>query len=597
MTGEHQMGRRSTAQPVTDNHDPMVRFAACKAMARGLAETRTKATDRLKLARAFAAEVIVGYWTTMVQQHGGANWAVKAVPSGNGRLSAEAKRVAADVGSLVTEFPIMDAGYLIGSVYTAMIPDDMRASQGAYYTPPPLVERLIDQAERAGWDPAKHNTIDPACGGGAFLAPLALRMWQKAKKAPPEWTLASIASRLRGIEIDPFAAWISEVLLEAALLPLCLAAKRRMPDVVTVADSMTQDEIGQFDLVIGNPPYGKLTLPAEMRAKYKRSLYGHANLYGVFYDLALRLAKPKTGVVAYLTPTSWLGGAYFTALRSTVAALATPVGMDFVSDRDGVFDGVLQETMLAAFVMGRHRRNLDVSLIIPKGLEESAVEAVGTATITKDGSPWLIARRAEDAPFVAKLRSMPTRLADVGLFVSTGQLVWNRHKGQLRQTKGRGTLPLIWAEAITANGFRHQATQRNHVPHFAILPGQDTLITTQTCAMVQRTTAKEQDRRLLSAVLPQDFLDAYGGAVVENHVNLVCGEDALIIPETVAMLLNSGSADRAFRCISGSVAVSAYELEALPLPTVEQLLELDSAVREKASKIKIEKLIVKFYGG
>jgi adenine-specific DNA-methyltransferase len=32
--------------------------------------------------------------------------------------------------------------------------------------------------------------------------------------------------------------------------------------------------------------------------------------------------------------------------------------------------------------------------------------------------------------------------------------------------------------------------------------------------------------------------------------------------------------DRAFRCISGSVAVSAYELENLPLPAPEELTQL-----------------------
>jgi adenine-specific DNA-methyltransferase len=32
--------------------------------------------------------------------------------------------------------------------------------------------------------------------------------------------------------------------------------------------------------------------------------------------------------------------------------------------------------------------------------------------------------------------------------------------------------------------------------------------------------------------------------------------------------------DRAFRCLSGSVAVSAYELENLPLPSPEDLARL-----------------------
>ncbi|MQT61498.1 N-6 DNA methylase, partial [Pseudomonas sp. FSL R10-0399] len=66
----------------------------------------------------------------------------------------------------------------------------------------------------------------------------------------------------------------------------------------------------RFDLVIGNPPYGRAKLDAETRERYKRSLYGHANLYGLFTDLALRHTKPG-GVIAYVTPTSFLAGVYF----------------------------------------------------------------------------------------------------------------------------------------------------------------------------------------------------------------------------------------------------------------------------------------------
>ena len=43
------------------------------------------------------------------------------------------------------------------------------------------------------------------------------------------------------------------------------------------------------------------------------------------------------------------------------------------------------------------------------------------------------------------------------------------------------------------------------------------------------------------------------------------GTPAVPLP-VLAAFLNSAAADAAFRCLSGSVAVSAYELAALPLP-------------------------------
>ena len=55
-----------------------------------------------------------------------------------------------------------------------------------------------------------------------------------------------------------------------------------------------------------------------------------------------------------------------------------------------------------------------------------------------------------------------------------------------------------------------------------------------------------------------------------------------------AAFLSSQAADRAFRCISGSVAVSAYELEALPLPSPDSLKPLARLVSTGAGRAEID---------
>jgi adenine-specific DNA-methyltransferase len=102
------------------------------------------------------------------------------------------------------------------------------------------------------------------------------------------------------------------------------------------------------------------------------------------------------------------------------------------------------------------------------------------------------------------------------------------------------------------------------------------------CVLLQRTTAKEQVRRLIAAPLPVEFIEQHEAVVVENHLNML----RPIVPKpavshrVLAAFLNSEAADRAFRCVSGSVAVSAYELEAMPLPAPA---ELDALTRLVAS--------------
>ena len=194
---------------------------------------------------------------------------------------------------------------------------------------------------------------------------------------------------------------------------------------------------------------------------------------------------------------------------------------------------------------------------------------------------------------------MPARLADWGYEVSTGPLIWNRFKSQMRARAGRGHFPLIWAEAVTPDGcFIFRADKRNHSPYFKTEPGDDWLIVNKSCVLVQRTTAKEQLRRLIAAELPATFIETHGGVVVENHLNMV---RPIGMPKVssaaVAAVLNSDTVDQMFRCISGSVAVSAFELEAIPLPTADAMAQIERLVTGGAKRTAIEQALLGLYGG
>ena len=101
----------------------------------------------------------------------------------------------------------------------------------------------------------------------------------------------------------------------------------------------------------------------------------------------------------------------------------------------------------------------------------------------------------------------------------------------------------------------------------------------------------------MAAVLPEHFLSEHGGAVIENHVNLLVKEQPInaISLRTINSLLNSEVIDEIFRCISGSVAVSAYELNAIPLPPVFVLLEFQQQLQKTADEQVIQNLIWKMY--
>ncbi len=568
-----------------------------RVMSRALAAS-WKDGAHLSLARAFGIRMVSAWWNAIA---GGD--AIRSIwaPFDTADLQPAVEALADSLGETVAKLVDVEAAaYEIGLIYTGMLPIDHRSLHGIYYTPPALTARLIHLASQAGVDWSTARCLDPTSGGGAFLTPIAQTIAKALAHCDPRIIVENVGNRIRGYELDPFGGWLAQVTLDAAMLPITRAAGARLPVVVTVCDSLRRNPPrDRFDLVIGNPPYGRVKLSPADRARFKRSLYGHSNLYGLFTDMALRHTKVG-GVIAFVTPTSFLAGEYYKNLRALLAKEAPPHAMDFVSVRKGVFDEVLQETLLATYCRGGKPGKIAVTELHPVDTNAVTVKAAGTVPLPGSSfEPWLLPRSAAQAPLVRRMGKMEARLADWGYQVSTGPLVWNRHKDQLVEEPGKGRHPLIWAESITADGrFDFRADRRGHVPYFQYRPGDGWLITDTACVLLQRTTAKEQQRRLIGAAIPEAFIRKHGSVVVENHINMVRpidGEPA-VDAKVLAAFLNSSAADRAFRCVSGSVAVSAFELESLPLPTVAALAPLTKLVNAGADKVDIERTCDQLYG-
>lgn len=569
-----------------------------KAAARDFADL-FEGARRQAMARTFTSEVVESYWRKNQETSARKIPLCKPfVRQERAELPERLISLACGMGEAASVLEPLAAAYLISVTYTAMLPADVRSHLGAYYTPPPLAQRLVSMAGSAGVNWSTCRVLDPACGGGAFLSAVVIPMLKETRGQSPALRIANIAARLTGFEVDPYAAWLSQVFLEAAMLPVCQAARERMPVLVKVCDALSESlpvSDGCYDLVIGNPPYGRVSLTASLRDRFRRSLYGHANLYGVFTDLAVHFAR-SGGVIAYVTPTSFLAGEYFKALRSLLAELARPVNIDFVSVRKGVFDDALQETMLATYRKGCAESIAPaVHFIAPTSQDDLIIEKGGNFAAPAGGGPWLVPRSPEQARLVQKLGKMHWRLRDYGYEVSTGPLVWNRHKDQLAARSGKASYPLLWAESVTGDGqFLFRADKKNHLPYFKAKEGDGWLITKTPCVLLQRTTAKEQSRRLIAAELPARFIRKHGAVVIENHLNMVrpIVKSPAVPPAVLAAFLNNPIVDRTFRCISGSVAVSAYELENLPLPSPGDLVRLAG---KRASRDDVNRACLALY--
>lgn len=574
---------------------PILGSELLKCRARAFGES-TPPKLRLAYAQSFLTFVISHYWSKLSPRP---SRTLRPPPSPPARpLDREALHVAAALAELAATRSVEDAGYLVGSTYAAMLPDDYRSAHGVFYTPPAVVRRLLDSVSAAGVDWVRCRVLDPSCGGGAFLGPVAQRMVYFLKGCDRRVLLRNLRNRLAGYEIDAFAAWMSLIFLDATLNELVGFSGDDQLNPIKICDSLAHHETDDFDLVVGNPPYGRVTLTPELRVVYKRSLYGHANLYGVFLDLAVRKTRPG-GIVAYVTPTSFLCGEYYKKLRALLGAEAPPAAIDFVSERSGVFDNVLQETLLAVFRRSPSGSKVQVQFVEVDGASVEVSHTVSVPLPPRADQPWIMPRARAAARTATRLRAMPNRLSDWGYEVSTGPFVWNRFKSRLRDNPERGAVPILWAEAVGTDGvFSFRAARRNHAPYFVVHHGEESLLVRKSCLLLQRTTAKEQPHRLIAAELPQSFIDEHGAVTVENHLNMVLpiGPEALMDTRTLAAFLNSSAADRAFRCISGTVAVSAYELESMPLPPATALKDLTRLICVSPTRQEIDEICDHLYG-
>lgn len=593
MAGQHEAARTTTSTtPVLDRN-------IVRTLAAAVANEH-----RLTFARSFTFSAARAYAARL-----GPGRSILRAPENVGLISlhTEAEAAAHRLGASLASFATAEAIYLLGCIYTSVLPADFRACHGVFYTPPEIVRRTLDMASAAGTNWRRARCLDPCAGGGAFIVEIIRRIRLALVGTDPALVLTQIGARVRGYDLDPFGAWLAQAAAHFAVHDLEATTGRRLPEIVKVRDSLgiASEDCGAFDLVSSNVPFGRLTLPPERRAFYARSTYGHANLYGLFVDAGLHYAT-HNGVLAYVLPTSMLSGLYFQSLRALLAKEAPPYAVTFVTERSGVFDDALQETMLATYRRGRRSRTGTVSFInidrTPRaGSGDRAVTIAGRFSLPANpNAPWLLPRIPDQAALAAHLRGMKFRLASYGYRVSTGPLVWNRHKPQFRRKCEAGLLPVIWAEAVTSDGrFVWRAEKRDHAPWFACRPQRDDwLIVRQPCVILQRTTAKEQERRLIAAELPESFVARHGGVVVENHLNMIraASSHPAIRPAVIAAILNSRAADAAFRCISGSVAVSAFELEEMPLPTPATMRRVVSMIDRGASTAEIERAIALAYG-
>ena len=417
---------------------------------------------------------------------------------------------------------------------------------------------------------------DPSCGGSAFLAPVAIEIAHELSLSG--WSsnriLAHVTNHVVGFELDPVLCELSRAFLNMALYDhVCRVGQLLEPKIVQGNALVTALSYAEsYDVVISNPPYRKLTAAefAKLDEAYHHLVMGQPNLYALFIDLSLRLTKPE-GHVGLLTPAGFFGGRSFGPLRNVLRRDASVLQVDFIEPRIGAFLDVEQETALTVLRKSSAQAS-SVSVFVTTDGQEFV--PLGKHVLAADASaPWVLPRSREELSALLSFAAHRWTLEDYGYEPKTGFLVPHRMPVPRLRRKGNRlwACPLIWATQIAKNGSHEfRPGRRDHADIFVDVSGYgcDRVLTTPSVAL-QRTSSKDQSRRVRCAPIAQAFVDEHGGYMGENHVCFIVpieGRQPVVSVELLATILNSGPVNRVFRCLSGTATVSAYELRAMPMP-------------------------------
>ena len=314
-------------------------------------------------------------------------------------------------------------------------------SRGAVFTRPEVVDFILDLAGYTEDQPLhEKRLLEPSFGGGDFLLPIVSRLltaWRAAR-----WdgsALNDLGDALRGVELhretfqSTHAAVVSLLKSEGLTVAIATALADRW---LSQGDFLLAPLVGQFDFVVGNPPYVRQELiPAPLLAEYRAryaTMYDRADIYIPFIERSLSVLS-KGGNLGFICADRWMKNRYGGLLRSLVAdQFHLKIYVDMVDTRAFHSDVIAYPaiTIISREAPGAtriaHRPALDRATLAtlanalrkPKLAEDDgAIREL--ACVPNGAEPWLL-ESSDQMALIRRLENAFPTLEEVGCKVGIG---------------------------------------------------------------------------------------------------------------------------------------------------------------------------------
>ncbi len=200
-------------------------------------------------------------------------------------------------------------------------------ARGAVFTRREVVDFILDLAGYTPDQPLhEKRLLEPSFGGGDFLLPAVARLlaaWRFHGEGGSVFEALKDAIRAVELHRDTFQFTRRALLEYLTASGVSGSVAARLADVWLVqGDFLLAPLQGQFDFVVGNPPYVRQelfpeALLREYRARYA-TIYDRADLYIPFIERSLCLLAPG-GALGFICADRWMKNRYGAPLRKLVA--------------------------------------------------------------------------------------------------------------------------------------------------------------------------------------------------------------------------------------------------------------------------------------
>lgn len=314
-------------------------------------------------------------------------------------------------------------------------------SRGAIFTRPEVVDFILDLVGYTSDKPLhQRRLLEPSFGEGDFLLPLVVRLLAAWRGMPNSGSaLDDLTDSIRAVELhretyQTTCRAVTSLLTADGVDPE--TAETLASRWLVQGDFLLAPLDGDFDFVVGNPPYVRQEMiPAPLLAEYRsrfETMYDRADLYIPFIERSL-MALSTGGSLGFICADRWMKNRYGGPLRRLVSRdFHLKIYVDMVDTPAFHSDviaypaitviskekpGVTRIARRPAINRAALAELADALRVVP--LPENAIAVREMSGVTCGAEPWLL-EASDQMALIRRLERQFPMLEDTGCKVGIG---------------------------------------------------------------------------------------------------------------------------------------------------------------------------------